>query len=139
MSAQLHWAFQYVGLPWESGAQGPRAFDCWALVRHVQREHFGRELPLIDVDAHNLAAVHVAFASHAERARWIKVDAPQEGDCVLTHKGQHPDHVGIYLAADGGRVLHAVQGSGVVCTALPALRRLGWEPIEFYRFNPSGV
>jgi cell wall-associated NlpC family hydrolase len=128
-----HWATRYIGLPWANGAQGPDAFDCWALVRHVQREHYGRELPIIGVDADDLAAVGAAFAGHPERARWQRVDAPQDGDCVLTHRGAQLDHVGVYLDLDGGRVLHAVRGSGVVCTALPVLQRLGWHPVEFYR------
>lgn len=131
---QPHWAQQYLGLPWESGAQGPHAFDCWALVRHVQRQHYGRALPVIQVDALNQAVVHHTFATHPERQRWEQVAQPQDGDAVLTHKGRQADHVGVYLAVDGGRVLHAVPGSGVVCTRLHALVRLGWSPIEFYRF-----
>lgn len=132
-----HWANDYIGLPWESGAQGSDAYDCWALVRQVQRAHYGRELPIIQVDAHDQAAVRAAFAGHPERARWQRVYPPQDGDCVLTHKGAQVDHVGVYLELDDGRelrVLHAIRGSGVVCTALPALRRLGWHPLEFYRF-----
>lgn len=129
-----HWAGQYIGLPWQSGAQGPEAFDCWALVRHIQRERYGRDLPVIDVDAHDLGAVRAAFREHPERARWRRVDPPQDGDCVLTHRGGQADHVGVYLDIDAGRVLHAIRHSGVVCTALPALQRLGWHP-EFYRFK----
>lgn len=131
-----HWATRYIGLPWQSGAQGPEAFDCWALVRHVQREHYGRELPIIDVDAHDRDAVHAAFRDHPERARWQRVYPPQDGDCVLTHRGGQVDHVGVYLELNDGyelRVLHAIRSSGVVCTALPALKRLGWHPLEFYR------
>ena len=131
-----HFAEHYIGLPWQNGAQGPQAFDCWALVRHVQREHYGRDLPIVGVDADDLAAVHEAFAVHPEKARWALVDTPQDGDCVLVRKGNHLDHVGIYLDVDGGRVLHSIRGSGVVCTALPVLKRLGWNPVEFYRFNP---
>lgn len=129
-----HWAARYIGLPWANGAQGPEAFDCWALVRHVQREHYGRELPIINVDAENYREVCASFETHPERARWSLVDAPQDGDCVLTHRGWQIDHVGVYLDLDGGRVLHSIRGSGVVCTALPALARLGWHP-EFYRFD----
>lgn len=130
-----HWATRYIGLPWENGAQGPEAFDCWALVRHVQREHYGRELPIINVDADDLAAVSNAFAHHPEKSRWQRIVGQLDGDCVLTHKGSQVDHVGIYLEIDGGRVLHAVRGSGVVCTALPVLKRMGWHPLEFYRFK----
>lgn len=136
-----HWANDYIGLPWQNGAQGPEAFDCWSLVRHVQHAHYGRELPIINVDADDLAAVGEAFTSHPERARWQRVYPPQDGDCVLTHKGAQVDHVGIYLELDGGddpreiRILHAVRGSGVVCTAPPVLKRMGWHPLEFYRFS----
>jgi len=130
-----HWANDYIGLPWENGAQGPDAFDCWALVRHVQREHYGRELPIINVDADDLAAVGNAFKNHPEKSRWKLIYGQIDGDCVLTHKGNQVDHVGIYLEIDGGRVLHAVRGAGVVCTALPVLKRMGWHPLEFYRFT----
>jgi cell wall-associated NlpC family hydrolase len=129
-----HWSSQYIGLPWESGAQGPDAFDCWAFVRHVQSKHFGRDLPLIDVDANNRSMVHAAFAIHPERQRWAQVEQPSEGDCVLVHKGRFADHVGMWVDVDGGRILHAVPRAGVVCTSIQALRRLGWNPIEFYRF-----
>lgn len=130
-----HWAIQYVGRPWENGAQGPHAFDCWALVRHVQREHYGRDLPIINVDADDIDALHSAMADHPERRRWSAVDIPADGDCIQVWKGGHLDHVGVYLEIDGGRVLHAIRGSGVVCTALPVLKRLGWSPMEFYRFT----
>lgn len=135
-----HWANNYIGLPWQNGAQGPEAFDCWSLVRHVQRVHYGRELPIINVDADDLAAVGAAFAEHPERARWQRVYPPQDGDCVLTHKGAQVDHVGVFLELDGGgdprevRILHAIRGSGVVCTAPAVLMRMGWHPLEFYRF-----
>lgn len=130
-----HWANQYIGKPWGNGAQGPTAFDCWALVRHVQREHYGRDLPIIQIDADNDAERNAAFDGHPEKSRWQLVETPLDGDCVLTHRGRQIDHVGLYLELDGGRVLHAIRGSGVVCTALPVLARLGWHPVEFYRFR----
>lgn len=129
-----HWAENYIGLAWENGAQGPQAFDCWALVRHVQLTHYQRILPIINVDADDLPSVHQAFANHPEKARWHLVAVPMDGDCILVRRGNQLDHVGVYLDIDGGRVLHAVRGSGVVCTAIPVLKRMGWNPVEFYRF-----
>lgn len=129
-----HWAENYIGVPWENGAQGPQAFDCWALVRHVQRKHYQRILPIINVDADDLPSVHQAFASHPEKSRWHLVAVPMDGDCILVRRGNQLDHVGVYLDMDGGRVLHAVRGSGVVCTGIPVLKRMGWNPVEFYRF-----
>lgn len=129
-----HWSTRYIGLPWESGAQGPDAFDCWSFVRHVQREHFGRMLPIIDVDAHDRAIVRTEFAVNPERGRWSQVDLPVEGDAVLVYKGKVADHVGVWIDADGGKILHAMPSIGVACTSVKALQRLGWNPIEFYRF-----
>lgn len=132
-----HWANDYIGLPWESGAQGPEAYDCYALVRHIQARFYGREMPMVQVDAHDPELVRSTFANHSERARWLVVDEPKDGDCVLVYRGGEIDHIGIYLELDGGRVLHAMTHSGVVCTTLPVLKRLGWNPIEFYRFKES--
>lgn len=130
-----HWAEQYIGLPWEPGAQGPDAFNCWGLVRHVQLQHFGRELPLIGVDEQDIQAVNAAFSTHAEFSRWQQVGAPVEGDCVIS-KGapDKPDHVGIYVEAGGGRILQSVCGAGVIAAPMRAMRMLGWQHIEYWRF-----
>lgn len=131
-----HWSEQYLGIPWASGAQGPDAFDCWAFFRHVQRRHYGRDLPIVSVDANDRPMVRTTFVQHPERRRWIPTDAPRDGDCVLFHKAGQVDHVGLWLDVSGGRILHAIPHSGVVLTSLVAARRLGWNPIEFYRFQP---
>lgn len=130
----MHWCTKYIGLPYQNGGQGPKAFDCWALVRHVQREQFGLDLPAIYVDGTNQTAVGLTFELHEERKRWIAVDDPKEGDCVLVHKGRIADHVGIWLEHAGGVMLHALPRSGVVLTPRRTLERLGWNPILFYRY-----
>lgn len=128
-----HWAEPYIGRPWESGAQGPDSFDCWGFVRHVQRERFSRELPVIDVDAGRMRAVIQAFSAHPERDHWMQVDLPAEGDCVLMAHARYPSHVGLWVDVDGGGVLHCVRGAGVVFNSLSALRYSGWGRIAFYR------
>lgn len=131
-----HWSEQYLGIPWENGAQGPDAFDCWAFVRHVQRAHFDREVPIIAVNADNRAQVRVAFERHPERQRWTECTDPVDGDCVLFSKAGQVDHIGLWLSIAGGKILHAIPHSGVVLTSMEAARRLGWGPIKFYRFAP---
>lgn len=130
-----HWATKYIGLAWRNGAQGPDAFDCWGFVRHVQSERFNRVLPAINVDADNHTTVINTFATDPERARWSEVSTPVEGDCVLFHKGKAVDHVGVWVEAGGGAILHAMRGAGVVCTKLAVAHRLGWSPISFYRLS----
>lgn len=134
MGAVTRWESDYLGRPWQKGAGGPDAFDCWGLVRAVQRDVYGRELPEVDVDAMDVRAVVRAFCAHPERSRWQRLDVPAQGDCVLLSHARHPSHVGLWLDCNGGGVLHSLRGSGVVFSSLASLRRDRWARIEFYRY-----
>lgn len=123
-----HWAAGYVGEPWIN-----HHHDCWAFFRRVQIERFGLDLPEIDVDACAPLACRRAFASHDERDAWLSVEVPAEGDAVLMGKNKRPAHVGVWIEADGGAVLHCVEGAGVVVQNRPALRLSGWQVLGFYR------
>lgn len=129
----MHFAIQYIGKPWVNGGQGPDEFDCWGFFRHVQREHFGREVQFIDVDANDLRTVIKNFRDDDERTKWKKVDEPQDGDGVLMAHGKYPSHVGVWLDIDGGGVLHCTRGEGVVFSSLSSLKTSGWGRLEFYR------
>ena len=80
----MHFAIQYIGKPWVNGGQGPDEFDCWGFFRHVQREHYGRKVQFIDVDANDLRTVVRNFRDGDERSKWLKVDLPRDGDGVLS-------------------------------------------------------
>lgn len=134
MSAATRWETDYIGRPWQSGAAGPEAFDCWGLVRSIQRDVYGRHLPTVDIDATDVRAVIGMFESHPERSRWHRVEVPVEGDCVLMSHAKHPSHVGLWLDCNGGGVLHSLRGAGVVFSSMSALRRERWARIEFYRY-----
>ncbi|MBF0355951.1 MAG: C40 family peptidase [Alphaproteobacteria bacterium] len=128
-----HWAFAYIGLPWSATGDGPGSFHCWALVRHVQKERFGRDLPAIP-NPEDLFAIAKHFRDHPERRRWAMAETPQEGDCVLMRQARYPVHVGIWLSVDGGKVLHAIQGLGVVAQSPASLAAHGWRVEGYYRF-----
>ena len=129
----MHWAEDLIGRPYRAGGQGPDAFDCWGLVRWVMANRFGRALPAIPVGASDIRAVLIAFRHHPERRRWSAVERPGEGDCVLLRRSRHPVHVGVWLAADGGGLLHAVEGTGVVFQRPRDLLASGWRIEGFYR------
>lgn len=129
-----HWAADYIGIPWQNAGNDLSGFDCWGLVRHVQKQHYGRDLPLITTDADNLPQVRRCFKYHAELSRWQVVDTPIDGDCALTFRGGFADHVGVWLSVNGGGVLHALKGHGVLFSKAEVLHRLGWEKVIFYRF-----
>lgn len=124
----MHWAAEYIGDPWVAGEH-----DCWAFSRRVWREKFGMDVPAVDVDACNRLACVRAFDGHEEKASWYHVDTPQEGDAVLLAQSRHPSHVGVWVDADGGGVLHCVEGIGVVFQTISSLKVAGWHGLEFYR------
>ncbi len=130
----MHWAAAYIGLPWEATANGPRAYNCWSFVRHVQKAHFGLDLPEIP-NPEDLRLLAESFRDHPERARWKNVGLPQEGDCVLLRMSRVPIHVGVWLCEMGGGVLHCARGAGVVYQRLDALDLNGWKIAGFYRFK----
>lgn len=124
---------QYIGAPWEAGAQGPQAFDCMAFFRHVQGRHFGIAVPpIIAPDYDDPAQLVRLFAGHEERARWTRIEQPEHGCAVIVH---HPLHIGTWLDVDGGGVLHCVRGAGVIFTADSAWRFSGFGRREYFRFN----
>lgn len=132
-----HWACRYIGLPWQAGANGPDAFDCWSLVVWVQTYHFGRDLPDIPVAEGDLKRVASTFRDHPERKRWRLTEAPEQGDAVLMRQSRHPIHVGIWITigpAEQG-VLHCVKGNGVVFQSMASLALAGWQVEGFYRFQ----
>ena len=124
----MHWAFDYIGLPWIRGDH-----DCWGFVRRVQLERFGRSVPAFDMDAYNSLACARAVAANPERINWQSVTTPKEGDCVLLAHAKHPSHVGVWVEVDGGGVLHCLQSSGVVFQSVKSLKASGWGHLEFYR------
>lgn len=102
----MHWAAPLIGKPWAPApAEGPHAFYCWGLVRHVFALRHRIDLPVLAVgEAGNEAAI--AQAVHA--SGWRRVQTPAQADDVLLMRGPAGRHVGVIVAtARGIRVLHA--------------------------------
>lgn len=131
-----HWSAAYIGRPWVAGEH-----DCWGFFRAVQGEVFGRPVPAVAVDSLSSAACVRAIATLAEpRAGWRPLaegEAAEEGDAVLLARRDHPAHVGVWIEADGGGVLHCQKGVGVVFCARRLLARAGWGRCELFRWDPA--
>ena len=123
-----HWAAQYIGEPYV-----PQENDCWAFCRRVWHTHFGLDVPVVAVNGTNLRAITRAFSYHPERDLWQPVESPIEGDAVLMAHSRFPSHVGIWVDADGGGVLHCQDPLGVIFSRRDALARAGWARLQFYR------
>jgi cell wall-associated NlpC family hydrolase len=123
----------YVGKPYELGAQGPDAFDCRGLVRHVLRSHFGLDVPLIP-SGDQLAEL---WGEKIAEGTWETVQCPREGDGVLMRGGANP-HVGVYLTSAGPGILHAFAGAGqVVWAPLAVLRIQGFSRLTYVRCHAA--
>lgn len=138
----MHWAAQYIGTPWQLGATGPDAYDCWGLVRHVQRQHFGREMPALTIGQ---TALQIRTPEQWRTLRELLAHTPWRcvagkpgpGDIALMRTACGP-HVGVCIEADGAvGVLHATgvvdRGGAVVYSRANDLHELGYGRIEYWR------
>ena len=129
----MHWAEHYIGIPWSATGEGPDNFHCWAFVRHIQKQNFGRDLPGIP-NPEDVLAIARGFRDHPEPQRWELVNAPNDGDCVLMRQARYPIHVGVWLEVDNGGVLHCSQEAGVAFQTLNSLALNGWSVEGFYKY-----
>jgi hypothetical protein len=113
---------------------------CWRLVIEVQRDLFGVEVPPI-VDAapggggEGRQEKARLFAQSEERKRWTETIIPVDGAVALMRRSAQPPrtfiHAGVYLALEGGGVLHTDNPHGVVFDTMPELNARGWVPTFF--------
>lgn len=114
------WAAAYVGKPWAPGADGPRAFNCWGLVRQVFRDREQVDLPIVVVNesGHPGEANVGAIKRAARLAHMRPVDRdeePREMD-VAVLVGPGTLHVGVVVLANGRlSLLHSSHAAGVEC------------------------
>lgn len=110
----------YVGRPYQPGADGPSAFSCWGLVRHVFLSQLGIDMPMVSVhtedaaDAENVGAIKKAARVSGMRPMPAGTE-PQAMDIVLMSR-PGTLHCGVAVMANSRlHVLHSAHEAGVVC------------------------
>lgn len=100
----------YIGLPYESRGRGPRAFDCWGLVRLFYQREVGVDLrDLSDGYADAGKDVDGVVATvMRESAQWARVEPPAFADVVLFRIAGKVRHAGVVVAP--GLMLHSLDG-----------------------------
>ena len=63
---------------------------------------------------------------------WRKLAGPVHGCAVGLSHNLKLHHCGLFVATDGGLILHAKEDHGIVAESVSALRARGWNRIEFY-------
>lgn len=130
----MHWANAYIGDPYSDTGEPP-GYNCWSLVRHVQRAHYGRNVPLIAPQSLEVRELARLFDRHPELQHWQRLPdgatVPDGAVCLMSHN-RAPHHCGLWLDVDGGRVLHAERGAGVTAPDLATLRATGWRVVGWF-------
>lgn len=132
-----------IGRPWERGATGPDAWDCGSLTAHVQRQLFGRTLPVTMADYAGLTSaealrqalldvdIATVWPARPKGEKWA------HGDVIVLRRGAFC-HVGTWLKiARPGRLLHAARHEGVRLQDRVSLLAQGWSSVEACR--PGGA
>lgn len=131
-----HWASSLIGKPYQRGAGGPDAFDCWGLVCHVFAVRWGIEMPAVAIGGlFTEAPANVAAIKRvAQVSGWAPAAPPAaDADIVLMH-GLEGRHVGVMIEVDGAlRLLHCIEGAGVCAQPLPEAQMQGFWGFEFWR------
>lgn len=130
----MHWSIQYVGKAWLAGGRGPDAFDCWGLIWEVYRTRYGIELPQYpNMDPAHHLAVGKAIDAGTRAQEWEQVATPFEGCVVAMSQRRIFHHVGLFLNADGGLILHAHDRGNVVAQKRASLTRSGWHKVAYFK------
>lgn len=122
------WAEQYIGEQWTVQK------DCFYWFRKIQKEVFGRELAHIKgTTVRKRMVASMLTTDICKVAGWHEVTTPKDGDGVLLRTRVRPHHIGVVTVINGEIfVVHAVEGSGVLCSSLPNLFLNRWEIVKYY-------
>ena len=128
-----HWAAAYVGRPYRLGARGPDAYDCWGILVEVYESQFGIQLPLLPGIS---AAAAIAISREidlASKEEWDQVGTPFDGCAVALSQARAYHHVGMHVDVEGGKILHAMEGQGVMIENLRRMRLRGFRRIAYFK------
>lgn len=95
---------KYIGIPYKPAGRDVTGTDCYGLVRLVQKEQFGIELPSFDTeyDGNDEARLEELIKQYKEG--WEQIDKPEAGSVVLFSVLGYESHIGI--AVDSESFLH---------------------------------
>jgi len=133
---KTHPAAQYIGLPYCAGGRSRETgVDCWGLVRLYYEEQKGISLPdLPGVVNGDILGISRTIWRGCDSV-WKEIPKPIDGCAVGMSLRTILHHVGIWLEADGGKVLHCWERGSVIAEPLRLLRLKGIKVIKFFEYH----
>ena len=126
----MHWADQYVGLPFLANGRDRRGLDCWGLVRLVWAEIAEFKLPSFDHTDDKASTIGREALAFAEiiKEETKELDAVIMNEDVHTRSGwiEAPVHIGVMVSLT--LVLHIRRNTLSCIEPLTSLR-----PVSFRR------
>lgn len=121
-----------IGRPYD-----PTGLHCWELTRQCQCEVFGRELPVVLAAPQSKRELIGLMAERDRHGDWCEVAAPAHGAVVFIGREsisrvRAAIHAGVFLALDGGGVLHTDDPQGVAFEPLAIMAARGWVAPSYY-------
>lgn len=134
-----HWTHDIIGKPYAFGAIGPDKFDCWGVVHWKFKTVDNIELPgfaeIATDNVNKFISSRIRGMHHDILSHWVDLEHPEDG-CVV-FMGKRPEkmytHVGIWVSADGGYVIHAIANAHVMAMSPHTLKRHGWKHFRYYK------
>lgn len=130
-----HWITKYIGLPYVTGGRDARGVDCWGLLRLIYRQERGIDLPEYPgLDLEQIRAISREILAIASRD-WREVVTPQDGDAVAMSLKDALHHVGVWVDADGGKIVHCWKGLSVVAETVRMVKMKGVRTVRFFQYG----
>ncbi len=128
-----HWARKYIGLKYQKDGMGPKTFNCWTLVAHIEAVEFGRVLPFFSTINGDdwMSAAQMMRDMEPEMLGWKLGGQREEGDIFLAGHGRYATHAGVF-AANG--VVHALEKSGVIFSIVNPVFCMQWPKFDVYTY-----
>lgn len=131
----IHWASNYIGIPYQIGGRDREGLDCWGLIRLIYKEVNGIILPncpgIVKGDLRGDAA-EIAREAHE---RWKEMPGPVESCVVAMSQKTVLHHVGLWTFADGGKIVHCRENCSVVAETVRTLRLRGVRIFKYFQYG----
>ncbi len=97
----MSWVNRYVGIPYKFNGNSKDGSDCWGLVCLVEKEQFGKTLPVFNHDDFTRKQLAELVNESVPTVNVDKVLLPEIGDIVLVNLVGEPIHVGVVVGNPG--------------------------------------